>query len=386
MNLRRSLRGHRAAAYAAVVSRPARFLAASLVAALGVVGCSDAGPTSERSAHGVFSGRVEITDTGLRLDGTPWWPAGYNAYQLGTDWSINVGCGAQVDLDTYFGSLPPRALTRFNLYSALAVDKITGAVSFGPLDDVFAAARRHDQMVLPVLAGSSGDCENDRFKEWDWYVDGWRTDPAPGGFSYETWLTTAVERWRGEPTLAGWELVGEPEASTCGPAGCQWYQRACPPGGADVLRTFFDEAGGLLHDLDGSRPIFSGFTGGGQCGLVGDDLPRVAGSEHLDVLDFHDYPDNGMEHPAGSDLTSRIEQARNLRKPLVVNEIGLEAGSCRTVEQRADLLRQAYDDMRAAGVAGMLVWAFVPDPRTDACTYDVGYGDPVAEVVAGNVR
>ena len=376
-------------AYAAKVSRPARFLAAILVAVVGVVGCSGAEPggaTGAGSAGTAFSGRVDITESGLRLDGTDWWPAGYNAYQLGTDWSINVGCGAQVDLDEYFGSLPPRALTRFNLCSALAVDKTTGILSFGPLDAVFAAADRHDQMVLPLLSGGSGDCENERFKQRDWYIDGWRTDLAPGGVTYEQWLRTAVERWRDEPMIAGWELVGEPEASICGPAGCRWHERLCPPGGVEVLRGFFDAAGRYLRELDDSRPIFSGFTGGDQCGLVGPDLERVAGSSYVDVLDFHDYPDDGQQHPPGSDLPSRLEQARNLHKPLVVNEIGLEAGSCRSDRERAHLLGAAIDAAREAGVAGMLVWAFVPDPRIDQCTYDVGYGDPIAAVVAGSIR
>lgn len=357
------------------------------VAVVGVAGCSDLPePVTERSGSGVFPGRVDATADGLLLDGAAWWPAGYNAYQLGTDWSVNVGCGAQVDLDAYFGSLPPRALSRFNLYSALAVDKTTGSLNFGPLDAVFAAARRHDQMVLPVLTGSSGDCENERFKERDWYVDGWRTDPAPGDLTYRGWLETAVERWRDEPVVAGWELVGEPEASICGPDGCEWYQRTCPPGGADVLRGFFDTAGEVLHELDDTRPIFSGFTGGDQCGLVDQDLARVAGSAFVDVLDFHDYPDDGHEPPGGSDLPSRLDQARELHKPLVINEIGFEAGSCRSPARRAELVREAIDSARTAGVAGMLMWAFVPDPRTDACTYDIGYDDPIADVIAGSVR
>jgi hypothetical protein len=35
-----------------------------------------------------------------------------------------------------------------------------------------------------------------------------------------------------------------------------------------------------------------------------------------------------------------------------------------------------------AGTAGALVWAFVPDPRLDECTYDVGPDDPVYAMLA----
>ncbi|MGW0183426.1 hypothetical protein [Nocardia sp. NPDC003345] len=40
------------------------------------------------------AGRVTVAGGALRLDGAPWWPAGLDAYQLATDWSINRGCGA----------------------------------------------------------------------------------------------------------------------------------------------------------------------------------------------------------------------------------------------------------------------------------------------------
>ncbi|KAF0970826.1 hypothetical protein BPODLACK_00008 [Gordonia sp. YY1] len=119
-----------------------RMLAAALVVVLGglicMTGCALtplAGPPESTQSH-----RVRATPTGLTLDGKPWWPVGFNAYQLGTDWSVNTGCGAEVDLDDYFAQLPPRALTRFNLYSSFVVDKRSGLMDFGPLDRVFAAA------------------------------------------------------------------------------------------------------------------------------------------------------------------------------------------------------------------------------------------------------
>ncbi|MGV9825852.1 beta-mannosidase [Gordonia sp. NPDC003429] len=336
---------------------------------------------SATSGGNRLKGRVTTTSTGLVLDGSPWWPSGFNAYQLGTDWSINVGCGAMVDLDDYFGKLPPRALTRFNLYSAFAVHRDSGLLDFSRLDAVFAAAERHHQMVLPVLAGSSGDCEDEKFKDRSWYESRWRTARGPGGVTYSDWVTTAVDRWKGSPVIAGWEPVGEPEASICGPAGCHWHDRLCPPGGAEVLRHFFDAVGAQLRAIDPDRPIFSGFVGGDQCGLAGAEFARVAGSDGLDVLDFHDYSVDGAAGPAGSDLPARLAQARELGKPLVVNEIGINAGSCRGVAQRAQMFRSRLENYRSAGVAGALLWAFVPDPRPDECTFDIGPDDPAWDVV-----
>ena len=64
--------------------------------------------------------RVAADSAGLSLDGEPWWPTGFNAYQLATDWSVNAGCGAMVDLDSFFSALPAHSLTRFNAFQALA--------------------------------------------------------------------------------------------------------------------------------------------------------------------------------------------------------------------------------------------------------------------------
>nr|WP_237421961.1 cellulase family glycosylhydrolase [Gordonia sp. SID5947] len=357
-------------------------VATSIVA----VGCSTSSSSDGSSDHNDFSGRVTTTPTGLQLDGHDWWPTGFNAYQLGTDWSVNRGCGAEVDLDKYFAALPPRALTRISLFAMFAVDKTSGLVDYGPLDAVFAAAARHGQMILPVLTGSTGACEDGRFKDRSWYADGWRTKKSSGGMTFAEWMTTAVNRWKGRPTVAGWELVGEPEASICSDRGCDWQARECPGGGAAVLRTFFDEAGEQLRSIDPARPIFAGLIGGDQCGTEGDDYATVGASAQVDVLDFHDYGGGPTDYgPAGSDLPTRIEQARRLGKPIVVNEIGINAGSCLPVATRADQFRDKLSEQRAAGTAGGLLWAFVPDPRPDECTYDIGPDDPAWKVVAEKV-
>ncbi|MGC5247829.1 beta-mannosidase [Gordonia sp. DT219] len=332
-----------------------------------------------------FAARVETTSTGLSLNGNPWWPSGFNAYQLGTDWAVNTGCGAEVDLDDYFAKLPPRALTRFNLYASFAVNKHTGGLDFGPLDAVFAAAKRHGQMVLPVLTGSSGDCENGVFKDRSWYAGGWLTTRAIGGMTYADWMSIAVRRWAAETSVAGWELVGEPETSTCSASGCDLSGRTCGSGAAQVLRDFLDSAGRRLRDIDRGHPVFAGFTGGDQCGTAGTDMDLVAQSPQIDVLDYHDYRNDEGVPPAGSDLSARIALAHRLGKPIVVNELGIRAGACRSTATRATELRIRFSDIRRAGVAGALLWAFVPDPRNDQCTYDIGYDDPAWRVVAGAI-
>ncbi|WP_040508834.1 beta-mannosidase [Gordonia soli] len=331
---------------------------------------------------------VRALPNGLTLGGERWWPAGFNAYQLATDWTMNAGCGGTVDLDSYFGALPAKALTRFNLFAALAVDKNTGALDFSRMDAIFATAARYDQKLLPVLTASEGSCEGDQFKERGWYVDGWQNTRSAGRMTFEDWLRTAVVRWRHSSSLAGWEMVGEPEPSICGDASCRWQQRECPADAAQILRSFFDRAGDRLRRLDPTHPIWAGLTGGGQCGTAGRDYEYVARSSGVDVLDYHDYGSDGVPLPGDSSngLAERLRQSHRVGKPLAVNEIGQSAGSCRSMQDRTADFRRKVVGQRAAGTATALFWAFVPDPRPGMCTYDIGEADPTFDLVAEFTR
>lgn len=301
--------------------------------------------------------RVAVAGGVLTLDGRPWWPSGFDAYELGTDWAVNRGCGAQVDLNRYFASLPPDSVTRFDAFAALARNKRTGAVDFGPLDAVFAAAERHGQLLVAVLASGEGACEDGEFKDAQWYTGGWTGD-------YAQWLAAAVGRWGRSPALAGWELVGEPEPR---------QQQSCPADAAAVLRGFFDQAGARLRALDPDTPIWSGVAGGSQCGIDGDGYLTVGQSPYIDVLDLHDY--------GAADVDLRLRQAASLGKPLVVAELGRFAGSCGSLPDRAAAIAARVSAQRQAGSAGVLFWNFVPDPRVGDCTMDIGPNDPLFDVL-----
>ena len=265
------------------------------------------------------------------------------------------------------------------------MNKHTNAVDFSALDSVFAAAARHDQLLVAVLASGDGSCENGVFKDHQWYAGGWKDTSSGVAMGYVRWLESAVTRWRSSRALAGWELVGEPEPSNCTNDACDWQRRQCPSDSAQVLRTFFDAAGQEVRALDASTPIWEGLAGGGQCGAKGDEYTFVGQSPMVDVLDVHDYGPPGVPLPGDpqNGIQRRIEQARQIGKPLVAAEIGQFAGSCRPVADRAADLAQKLAAQRAAGIAGAMFWAFVPDPRTGDCTLDIGPGDPLFGVLKG---
>ncbi len=349
--------------------------------ALALTGCTAESPrhigsTPPRAVFGT-------SGSSLTIDGKPWWPTGLNAYSLGTNWAVNAGCGPQVDLDTYFSRLPRRSLTRVAVVSNMAVNKHTGRLDFSALDAVFAAAERHDQLLIPVLSGQDGHCENEFFKDFTWYAARWRTDTSHGApMPFAQWLDTAVTRWGDSPAVAGWTPVGEPTPSMCVDGQCDWRTNTCPVDAAAVLRGFFDATGARIRELDPGAVIWDGRVGGSQCGSVGDDYRNVSTSDGIDVLEYHDYEQGGSlpGHEAG-DLGQRLDQAHAVNKPLVVAEIGIPAGNCRSLDDRHAGLAEIIRRERGAGAAGALLWAFVPEPRVHDCTLDIGPSDPALELL-----
>lgn len=339
--------------------------------------------TSETAPPAPRIPALGVSGTSLTLDGEPWWPIGINAYQLATDWSVNAGCGAQVDLDTYFNQLQPHSLTRFNAFASLAVNAHTGQLDFSALDAVVRAAERHGQLLIAVLSSNEGSCEGDTFKDYAWYAGGWRTTITPGlPMTFRAWMDTVVQRWADSPALAGWTAVGEPEPSDCRDPQCHWAQRYCHPDSADVLRAFYDDTGARIRELDPGTTIFSGHAGGGQCGSAGAAFEYVNASPGVDVLEYHFY--HGIDYLPGNvfdGLARRTQQARTLNKPLLITEIGMEAGSCGSLDERERVLRAAFTEMRRQGTAGAMFWAFVPDPRPRECTLDIGPADPLMRLV-----
>lgn len=355
-----------------------------LVAVLSMVTMASCGAGLAPQAQA--QGRVGATADGLYLDGEKWWPAGFNAYQLSTNWGVNRGCGGMVDLPEYFESLPPHSLTRFNAFQELAINKFTGELDFSAMDAVFAEAERTDQMIIPVLSAQDGACESERFKDRSWYVGGWKTDDENGTrLSFADWVRTAVDRWRDSAVVAAWELVGEPDPGECVNGNCDWWVRTCPTDAAHVLRDFMEEAGAEIKAIAPDHLVTAGLIGGGQCGTGGDDYQYVSESANVDFVQYHDYGADGVPLPGDqwNGLARRIDQAEAAGKPLVVAEIGENAGSCKTLAARASSIRQKITGQRAAGTAGALLWAFVPDPRPNDCTMDVGLDDPLFPLMAG---
>jgi mannan endo-1,4-beta-mannosidase len=325
----------------------------------------------------------------LVLDGRSFRFTGVNAYELATDWTRNVGCGAPVrNLDSLFAGLHRDSVVRFWAFEQLATDRTSHHLEWADLDRVVAAAAAHQVKLVMTLSNQSGSCDDGHWHDSSWYEGGFTANWSGGALPlpYSAWVTAVVTRYARSAAIAMWEPVNEPEASDCsrGFSGGDCYShKSCPADATQALRHFFDVVGAVIHRLDRWHPVSSGTIGGAECGAAGNAWATVAGSPGLDVLDTHDY-----NVPAWNDqLELRTRQAASLGRPLVVEEwadTGPDLGSCVVRRDiRADALsRKVRTVMRRPVIAGFLLWNWEPPDDRGGCASDVTAGDPAMAVLA----
>ena len=343
---------------------------------------------------------IEALGTHLVLNGAVYWFTGVDAYEIGTDWGTNAGCGGEetnAQLDQLFSSLPPNSLVRFWAFQGtMATNENTHQLDWGPIDRVFAAAAAYHQRLIPVLTDQGGTCDGDRWQDPSWYEGGFKnvfTDPPASegaGYtpiSYWTYLQDIVNRYKNSPALGMWEPISEPEASTCQPQyepfNCGGHE-TCPnePTAATALRYFFDAVGGEIHSLDPNHLVESGTIGSGQCGTEGTDYQYVSASPGIDVLSYHDYygtPAIGGDEWNG--LAVRFKQAANLNKPIVGGEVGVMAGAaagCSSTSGRNAVFQAKSQAQIQAGSSGILAWDWEPT-TSGTCSYDIEPSDPLLQ-------
>jgi mannan endo-1,4-beta-mannosidase len=242
-------------------------------------------------------------------------------------------------LSDLFASLRPDSLVRFWAFESQATNRATGQRDWRALDRVFEAAANAHQRLIVTLADDWGRCDGAP-KDTEWYRTGYRG-------AYWNWLHEIVNRYRSSPALGMWEPVNEPEV-------------AC--GSSDVLRSFFDAVGGELHRLDSSHLVESGTIGGGQCGLVGAEYAYVHASPGIDIATYHDYDAAPLPGDQWNGLATRLAQAAQLGKPLIIGEVGMNAADgvagCPSTASRRDVFKAKLDAQLPAGVAGFLPWVW----------------------------
>jgi hypothetical protein len=334
---------------------------------------------------------VSRRGTCLLLNGQPIVLSGINAPQAATDYEVNGGCGAAIDIDRLFGSLAPNSVVRVGFGQDAAINGATGARDWRALDRVVAAAERsttHVRLILGIT-NQAGTCDGTHWRGHDWYAGAYRDVPpsAPDGLprvSYWNWIHELVPRYAASTAVGMWEPVGEPEAAVCAPGydgGACYTHKTCPADATAVLRTFFDVIGAEFHRMDPAHLVASGSLGGDQCGWAGNGSLVVQGSPGIDVATFHDYGSDTTAVPPW--LSRRIDESRTLAKPIITEEVGITAGpACTSTSRRASELDAKRRGGAAQGVAGFLPWLYSQSTGRITCDDQLRPDDPAMAALA----
>ena len=337
---------------------------------------------------------VIAVGTKLYLNGKPWQFGGINVPQAATDYAVNGGCGASFDLMPFFDSLPPNSAVRVGFGQDATIEEGPGLDpnvvhhDWAGLDQVVAAADQSTSHVRLIvdLGGEGGTCDGGLFKTDQWYKTGYmRPYLGADGYartSYWDYIGEVVGRYAANPAIFMWEPMGEPEAPDCAPGyfGGECYSHSlCPPDATTALVDWFDKVGAKIHALDPGTLVGTGELSDDQCGWAGPGELRIDEAAGVDVASFHDYGSPSTAMPP--QLAAGIADARKAGKPLVIGEVGIDAGAgCPTsLGQRAVEMRAKMAAAMAAGVAGWVPWSY--GTGTKSCDYYILSGDPVLGIL-----
>lgn len=351
---------------------------------------------------------IGVNGTQLMLYGKPYKFVGTNCYQIATLWGTNAGCGGEFSdeqLDSFFSALPAHSLVRFWAFQGtLGINDNTFELDWTPIDRVFNVCETYGHRLIPSLANQGGTCDNDYYQGPAWYFGGFKevfnnkTNTNGLGLtplSYWDYVNQIVPRYKNSSALGMWELINEPGPNTCLGSSIQSYclnNSSClnQTYASLALRYFYDNVGNLIHQLDPYHLVESGMLGSGQCGTSGEDYAFVSESDGIDVLSYHDY--YGSD-PLGGDqwngIAVRLNQAKQLNKPIIGGESGILAGidpnssnECYSYYERGVYYEQKLNYQLGNGSSGLLVWDYSQVNNTDgSCTYNTWIGDPVMNVI-----
>lgn len=273
----------------------------------------------------------------------------------------------------------------------------SGDGDFASLERLLGAAAERGIRVVPVLSNHWGDCTGAgggaADKRLEWYEGGFRAPTAGEALSFLEYAQRIAARFAGDPRVAFWQLVNEPEGASDG---------ACDEArAAAALGTFASESAAAIRAADPHHLISLGTIGSGQCGAAGANYVRIHVDVDLCELHVYDTPETGTAptDPLPGDgengVAARIAQCEAAGKPVIAGEIGfaadLDADGGRTgvvtdetLANRAAFLQARVAAMRTAGLDGFLVWQLedaAPGPDAPEA-YGVGPCDPLLAVVA----
>jgi len=317
----------------------------------GTTSSSGAGSGSS-SGSGSNSGSNFITASGMKLmqNGQQYRSISFDFSPLGDCWDTNW---TTVQMDTFFSSIPKNSLARF-----FAPSDSSDSPAF--VESIVKEADKYDDHLIIALADADVDinCDTEDSAN-NGKTAAYYTDAPQSGSTWYNWVQSVVKPLANDPGVGIWEISNEPMH-----AGVNLYDGQVSQAtfnnyvktSAAVIKAAEVAGAGSAKQLISIAPADMGDIDGG------DESNARTVFGYLDVVDDHDYSFDAYQgSPAVSeDFATEESVAKALNKPFMVDEAGVEAGSC-----SSSTLYNAWDDGSHGTTLQNRTTLLVTDKATD---------------------
>lgn len=316
---------------------------------------------------------VARSGASLSVAGEPYRFVGFDLYDAAASDTYSCSPGTRMD-DTdlantmaYIHDQAGASVVRFWAYQTYTA----GGTDFSGVDRFLAAANKAGLRVMPVLEDGPGDCSTGQagvsLAKADggrWYMDGYKHPYGNARLSYRDYARVMAEHYRDNPTILGWTMVNEAETT------------ARDGSDQSVLVGFARDVAAVIHGVDSHHLVTLGTQGNGAPGNSGRDFRAIYAQPGLDFAEVHDWNRYGSDTEAmpgshagvlpqadsaecaalDAKIACSFAIAKELGKPLIVGEAGVEATDGPSRERRAALLGAKMKAAFSAGASGYLIW------------------------------
>jgi mannan endo-1,4-beta-mannosidase len=332
------------------------------------------GSVAPRPARGAAlppAGFVYASGNRLLLNGAAYRFKGLNVYRANNR-GESCGDNGSMELGTSLDTIG-RSANAMRAWFFQDMVTTNGVRSWTPFDQTLTSLSRKGVKVIATFTDYWGACQDvPANKDYAWFTDGYKRNIFPGTTqTYRDFVHDTVARYAHNPTILAWQLINEGQV-----AGCPSESE-----GAQALRRFADDMGGVIKSIDPNHLISLGTGIQGGCGFQVSDTPTrndyyyVHASPPIGLCEYHDY--DQVAAPLPVQEQQEMESCKALNKPFFVGEIGIpESDRSRPAELTAKLDEQfGYSNEPARGI---LVWQWGVSVCDSFC---VRIGDPVLSVL-----
>ncbi len=236
---------------------------------------------------------VQASGTQLVLSGRPWRYVGVNCFDLANNGAVyqpntgrNTFGSPSSGLDALFAAIKAdtgATVVRFWAFQSYATRTSDNLRDWTALDLVFARARAAGIKLVPTLENHFQDLtrggQKDRVggaQDYTWYSSGYKTAYGSPAYptSFQQYVTDIATRYAGDPTIAYWCIMNEPEAPTA------------------TMSAFVSDIAGRIKAADPNHLIGIGNQGKDEPGNVGPDWGALLALPNIGIGTTHHYRSN----------------------------------------------------------------------------------------------